>query len=49
MVDLALPVGDSGLSVTFGERLGPSEGLRFTPDAEPEVCLREIQTRLQAS
>jgi len=49
VLDLALPVVASWLSVTFGERLGPSEGLRFTPDAEPEVCLREVQARLHAS
>jgi hypothetical protein len=48
VVDLALPTADGWLSVTSGDRPGPSEGLRFTPDVEPEVCLREIQARLQA-
>ena len=49
VVDLALPVGDGGLPVTFGDRLGPSNGLCFAPEAKPEVCLQEVQARLLAS
>jgi hypothetical protein len=44
---LALPVEDGWLSVTFGDRPGPADGLRFAADAEPDVCLREIQARLR--
>ena len=44
--DLALPVEDGWLPVTFGGRLGPSGGLRFAAEAEPEACLQEIQTKL---
>ncbi len=40
IVDLALPVGDGWLPVTFGERPGPAGGLRFDAGAEPEACLR---------
>jgi hypothetical protein len=47
VVDLALPVGDGWLPVTFGDRPGPAGGLRFTAEAEPEVCLREIRARLR--
>jgi hypothetical protein len=39
-VDLALPVGDSWLSVTFGERPGPADGLRFAAEAEADAWLR---------
>ncbi len=46
-VDLALPVEDGWLPVTFGDRLGPTDGLRFAPEDEPDVCLREIQARLR--
>ena len=49
VVDLALPNGSGWLPVTFGDRSGPAEGLRFTPDTEPGACLREIQARLKAS
>ena len=47
VVDLALPLKDGWLPVTVGERLGPSDGLRFASDSELESCLREIQDRLQ--
>jgi hypothetical protein len=47
IVDLALPVEDGWLPVTFGDRPGPSGGLRFAAEAEPAVCLREIQARLR--
>jgi len=47
IVDLALPVGDSWLPVTFGERPGPADGLRFAAEAEPDTCLREIHARLR--
>ncbi len=49
VVDLALPVGDGWLPVTFGDRPGPAGGLRFAAEAEPEACVREIQSRLGAS
>jgi hypothetical protein len=49
VVDLALPIKDSWLPVTFGDQPGPTGGLRFAAGAEPEACLREIQARLQAS
>ena len=48
VVDLALPIGDDWLLVTFGDQPGPAAGLRFSAEAEPEACLREIQARLQA-
>jgi hypothetical protein len=48
VVDLALPIKDSWLPVTFGERPGPSGSLRLAAEDEPDVCLREIQARLQA-
>jgi len=48
-LDLALPTGDGWLPVTFGDRPGPSSGLRFAAVTEPDACLREIQARLQAS
>jgi hypothetical protein len=47
VVDLALPVDDDWLSVTFGDRPGPSGRLRFGAKDEPDVCLREIQARLR--
>jgi hypothetical protein len=47
MVDLALPVKDGWLPVSFGDRPGPAGGLRFAADDEPAVCLREIQARLR--
>ena len=46
VVDLALPVKNGWLPVTFGERPGPAGGLRFTADAEPDARLREIQAGL---
>jgi hypothetical protein len=47
IVDLALPIKDSWLPVSFGDRPGPAGGLRFAAGAEPEACLREIQARLR--
>jgi hypothetical protein len=49
VVDLALPVGNDWLPVTFGDRPGPAGGLHFAAGAEPEACLREIQARLLPS
>ena len=49
VVDLALPVEDGWLPVSFGDRTGPAGGLRFAAEDEPDACLREIQDRLQAS
>jgi len=46
-VDLALPVEDGWLPVTFGDRPGPEAGLRFEAEAELEACLRETQARLR--
>ena len=46
VVDLALPTGDGWLPVTWGDRPGPSGGLHFALDADPDACLREIQARL---
>jgi hypothetical protein len=46
VVDLALPVRNGWVPVTFGERPGPAEGLRFDAEAEPDTCVREIQARL---
>lgn len=48
-VDLALPVRDGWLPVTFGDRPGPASGLRFDAMSEPEACLREIRARLRNS
>ena len=47
VVDLALPVEDGWLPVTFGDRPGPAEGLRFAVEVGPDACLREIQARLR--
>ena len=47
VVDLALPVGDDWLPVTFGDRSGPEGGVHFAPGAEPDACLQEIPIRLQ--
>jgi hypothetical protein len=47
LVDLALPIEDGWLPVTFGDRPGPVDGLRFAAEAEPEVCLTEIWDRLR--
>jgi hypothetical protein len=49
VVDLALPVENGWLPVAFGDRPGPTGGLRLIAEAGPEACLREIQARLQAS
>ena len=49
VVDLALPVEDGWLPVTFGDRPGPSGGMRFAAEAEAEACLREIRARLRTS
>ena len=48
-VDLALPVEDGWLPVTFGDRPGPRNVWRFSTEAEPEACLQEVQTRLRTS
>jgi hypothetical protein len=48
VVDLALPVADGWLPVTFGDRPSPVGGLRFAPEVALDACLRELQTRLQA-
>jgi hypothetical protein len=47
VVDLALPIKDSWLPITFGDQPGPTGGLRFAAGAEPEACLRQIQARLR--
>jgi hypothetical protein len=47
VLDLALPIEDGWLPVTFGDQPGPTGGLRFAAGAEPEACLREIQARLR--
>ena len=44
-VDLAIPQAAGWLPVTFGERPGLASDPRFADDAEPEVCIREIQSR----
>jgi hypothetical protein len=49
VVDLALPVEDSWLPVTFGDRPGPTGGRYSGDDTEPGACLREIQTKLRTS
>jgi hypothetical protein len=49
VVDLALLVDDGWLPLTFGDRPCPTGGLRFAAEAEPEACVREIQSRLCAS
>ena len=49
IVDLALPLKQGWLPVAFGDRPAPAGGLRFAAEAEPEACLREIQTRLRGS
>jgi hypothetical protein len=46
VVDLALPVENGWLPVTFGDRPGPASGLRFAVADESDACLREIQARL---
>jgi hypothetical protein len=48
-VDLALPIEDGWLPVTFGERPGPAGVLRFATEAEPDACMREVQARLPAT
>jgi hypothetical protein len=48
VVDLALPVEDGWLSVTFGERPGPTYGLRFAADSELGTCMRDIQAGLRS-
>ena len=42
VVDLALPIEDGWLPVTFGDRPGPADGLRFEAEAEPDVCLQDV-------
>jgi hypothetical protein len=49
VVDLALAVKDGTLPVTFGDRPGPTDGLRFTAEDEPEACVTEIQDNLDVS
>ncbi len=49
VVDLALPVKDGWLPVTFGDRPSPARGLRFDAGAEPDFWVREIKAWLQAS
>jgi hypothetical protein len=49
LVDLALPVKDGWLPLTFGDRPGPVSGLRFSAETKPDTCLREIQARLRIS
>ena len=49
IVDLALPLRDGWLPVTFGDRPGPAGGLRFAAEAGPGACLREIRDRLRIS
>jgi hypothetical protein len=49
VVDLALPVENGWLPVSFGDRPGPAGGLHFDAGAEPEICLPEIQARLGTS
>jgi hypothetical protein len=48
IADLALPIEDGWLPVSFGDRPGPASGFRFAAEAEPGACLREIQARLRA-
>ena len=47
-MDLALSVENGWLAVPFGDRPATAEGLRFKVEDEPDLCLREIQARLQA-
>jgi hypothetical protein len=47
VVDLALPVENGWLPVSFGDRPGPAEGRRFAAEEEPDVCLREIKVQLR--
>jgi hypothetical protein len=49
VVDLALPIKDSWLPVTFGDQPGPTGGLHFSAQAEPDACLGEIRARLRTS
>jgi hypothetical protein len=46
VADLALPAENGCLPVSFGDRPGPAGDLRFAPEEEPDVCVREIQARL---
>ena len=48
MVDLALPIEDGWLPMTFGDRPSPSGRLRIGAEDEPDVCLREIRARLRS-
>jgi hypothetical protein len=48
IVDLALPMEEGWLPVTFGDRPVPIAGLRFAAVTEPDTCLREVQARLRA-
>ena len=49
IVDLALPLKQGWLPVSFGERPGPAGGLCFAAEDELDVCVREIQARLRIS
>ena len=49
VVDLALPVGDGWLTVSFGDRSGPAERLHFTAKAGPEACLSKTRVGLRIS
>ena len=48
-MDLALPVEDGWLPVTFGDHSIPADGMRFAAEAESDACLREIQARFVSS
>jgi hypothetical protein len=42
VVDLALPIEDGWLPVTFGDRPGPAGGLRFAEKDEADACLWDV-------
>jgi hypothetical protein len=42
VVDLALPIEDGWLTVTFGDRPSPAYGLRFAAKAEVDASLRDV-------
>ena len=49
IVDLAFPIENGWLPVSFGDRPWPAGGLRFAAEAEPQTCIRKIRDRLQIS
>ncbi|GAB4528848.1 MAG: hypothetical protein Kow0063_05390 [Anaerolineae bacterium] len=49
VVDLALPVENGWLSVSFSDRPDPASGLRFAAEAETDACLREMQAKIRVS